>query len=262
MTKEKAPTGSNHVKSVLKAFEIMEELDSAGELGIGEISERLSMDKGTVHRIINTVKEAGYVIQNQDNKKYANSFKLLAMGNRVLERTGVQKTLRPFIKEIWDKTGETVNVGTVADGKIIYIDKIESKSPIKVGQKIGARVPIHCSALGKAILAFTPEPEKSNIIAGLDLESYTSHTITTKTQFQNNLSEITEKGYALDDEEYVEGLICIATPIINYHGIPIAAISISCPKYRFREDYHLGLYSTLIMEAAQTVSKQIGYLPD
>jgi IclR family KDG regulon transcriptional repressor len=262
LAKAKESTGSNHVKSVLKAFLVMDELDSAGELSIGEISERLSMDKGTVHRIVNTIKEAGYVIQNQDNKKYANSIKLLAMGNRVLERTGIQKIARPYMKNIWDKTGETVNVGMMVDGNIIYIDKIESKSPIKVGQGIGTKVPIHCTGMGKVILAFTPEPEKNNILNNLNLERYTPHTFVSKNEFEENINEIMNNGYAIDDEEYVVGLICIAAPIFNHYNIPIAAISISCPKYRFKEDHHKELFSTLIKEAAASISRQIGCSPD
>lgn len=250
----------NHVKSVLKAFSIMEELDQAGELSIGEISERLSMDKATVHRLINTAKDAGYINQNLGNKKYANSFKLLDMGNRVMERTGVKNVARPFLENLWEATGETINLGISVNRKIIYIDKIESSLTIKVGQDIGTTVPIYCSGLGKAILAFTPEEEQINMLDNVILNKHTHNTIISKDKLIEALRMVRDAGYSIDDEEYVVGLICVSAPIFNYHKVPIAAISISCPKYRFDESSHLQQFTTLVKDAALKISRQMGYI--
>ncbi len=155
---------SNSVKSVMKAFLIMEELDKSGELSIGELSERLLMDKATVHRLVTTIKDAGYVNQNQNSKKYSNSLKLLAMGNRVMDKTGIRHISRPYMEELAEKTGETINLGVRVENKIIYIDKLESSSTIKVGLGIGTSVPSYCSGLGKAILAFTSDEQKEEIL--------------------------------------------------------------------------------------------------
>lgn len=250
---------SGNVKSVIKAFLIMEELDKSGELGIGEISERLGMDKATVHRLINTVKEAGYVNQNQENKKYSNSLKLLAMGNRVMEKTGVKRIARPWIEELAEKTGETVNLGIRVDNKIIYVDKLESCSTIKVGLGIGVSVPSYCSGLGKAILAYTPEEELQHIISSIHFEKFTDRSITDRSLLMEELHRIRDRGYAVDDEEYVDSLICIAAPIFDYHGNPVAAISVSSPKYRYDADRHLDFYSGLVMDAAKKISSMLGY---
>lgn len=250
---------SNTVKSVMKAFMIMEELDKAGELGIGDLSERLSMDKGTVHRLVNTIKDAGFVFQSPDSKKYSNSLKLLAMGNRVVDKTGVRYISRPMVEELAEKTGETINVGIRVGNKIIYIDKLESSSTIKVGLGIGVSVPSYCSGLGKAMLAFTPEEELGDILDSISFEKYTSGSIAERAMILEELKKTRERGYSIDDEEYVIGLICIAAPIFDYHGNPVAAISVSSPKYRFDEKKHLLLYSSLVVDAARRISQQLGH---
>jgi len=251
---------SNNVKSVLKAYLIMEELDIAGELSLGDLSKRLSMDKATVHRIINTIKDAGYINQNRDNKKYYNSLKLLAMGNRAMEKTGVKHIARPYLEDLAEKTGETINLGVMVDSNVIYIDKIESNSSIKVSLGIGTSVPIYCSGLGKAGLAFLPEKELSNILKIITYEKFTENTIEDEDQFLKALNIVKEKGFSLDDEEFVIGLICFGAPIFDYHGYPIAAISVSCPKYRYEESKHFEMYSTLVKDSAKKISRQLGYI--
>ncbi len=243
----------------MKAFLIMEELDKSGELSIGDLSERLMMDKATVHRLINTIKDAGYVNQNLDNKKYSNSLKLLAMGNRVMEKTGVKHISRPFVEELAEKTGETINLGIRVGNKIIYVDKLESSSTIKVGLGIGTSVPSYCSGLGKAILAYTADRELQDILDGISFEQYTERSITEKTMIMKEFEIIRERGYSVDDEEYVIGLICIAAPIFDYHGNPVAAISVSSPKYRYEAGRHLAFYSGLVMDAARRISAKLGY---
>lgn len=250
---------SNNVKSVMKAFLIMEELDKAGELSIGDLSERLLMDKATIHRLINTIKDAGYVNQNLDNKKYSNSLKLLAMGNRVMEKTGVKHIARPFVEELAEKTGETINLGVRVGNKIIYIDKLESSSTIKVGLGIGTSVPSYCSGLGKAILSFTSNDELEDILDSISFEKFTERSIAEKDLLLEEFQRIRERGCSVDDEEYVIGLICIAAPIFDYHGNPVAAVSVSSPKYRFDASKHLSLYSGLVVEAAHQISAKLGY---
>lgn len=250
---------SNIVKSILKAFTIMEELDSAGELSLGDLSERLSMDKATVHRLISTIKYAGYVNQNQDNKKYSNSLKLLAMGNRVMEKTGLKHIARPFLEDLAEKTEETINLSIRVGSNVIYIDKIESSSTIKVGISIGTSVPGYCTGMGKAVLAYLPEEELNQIMKNVNYEKFTKHTAENLQDLKEKLYEIKNNGYSMDDEEYVDGLVSFGAPIFDYHGNPIAAISISSPKFRYEKNKHFEIYTRLVVETAYKISKQLGY---
>lgn len=249
----------NQVKSVQKAFLILEELDRAGELSIGELSLRLGMNKATVHRIVQTVKEAGFINQNRETKKYGNSFKLLAMGSRVMQKTGIKEIARPFVEELSKRTVETVNLGILVEGSIIYIYKIESRSTIKVGLGIGTSVPTYCSGLGKAILAHLPLEELETLLVDMRFIQFTDKTITDMNQFTEELKKTKERGFSIDDEEYVDGLICFGAPIFDYHGSPVAAISLSCPKYRYDESRHLSQYSGLLLSAAENISKELGH---
>ncbi|MBR0596719.1 IclR family transcriptional regulator [Sinanaerobacter chloroacetimidivorans] len=250
---------SNDVKSIRKAFLIMEELDMAGELSLGDLSERLSMDKATVHRLVTTMKNAGYINQNKENKKYSNSLKLLAMGNRVMEKTGLKHIARPYIEDLAEKSGETINLSVRVGSNVIYIDKIESNSTIKVGITVGTSVPGYCTGMGKAVLAFLPEDELKELMKPVSYEKFTRHTAENYEELQEKLQKVREDGYSMDDEEYVDGLISFGAPIFDYHGNPIGAISVSCPKYRFEESTHLTAYSRFVVETANKISKQLGY---
>lgn len=262
MSELKTDEKSNHVKSVAKAFMIMEELDRAGELSIGDLSERLLMDKATVHRLINTVKAAGFVNQNPQTKKYSNSLKLLAMGNHVMGKLGVKEIARPYMEELSTKTGETVNLGSIVDNRIIYIDKLESSSTIKVDLSVGVTVPSFCSAMGKAILAYMPEPELTEALNSIKFVKYSQHSITDKGALIDELGKIRQKGFAMDDEEYIEGLICFGAPILDFEGRPFAAISICCPKYRYDQERHFALYTGLVTDAGFNISAMMGYKAD
>ncbi|HWQ80319.1 MAG TPA: IclR family transcriptional regulator [Anaerovoracaceae bacterium] len=259
MTEHNTDDNSNQVKSVTKAFLIMEELDKSGELSIGDLSERLRMDKATVHRLVNTVKTSGFVIQNPDNKKYANSLKLLAMGNRVMGKLGVKRLARTYMEELSEKTGETVNLGSIVDNRIIYIDKLVSSSTIKVDLGVGVTVPIYCSGMGKAILAYTPDSELEGILKSISFERFTASTITNRARLMEEFAKIRRDGFAVDDEEYIEGLVCFGAPIFDFDGIPVAAISISCPKYRYDPGRHLMLYTGMVAQAGRDISKMMGY---
>ncbi len=250
---------SNNVKSILKAFSILEELNSKSEMSIAEISEKLQMDKATVHRLINTIKEAGYIIQNPDNKKYSNSFKLFAMGSRVMERTGIKQIARPYIERLAEETGETVNLGVRIGGCIAYIDKIESNSTIKVGIDIGTTIPDYCTGMGKAVLAFLPQDEKDKILQETTFKMYTKKTLKDTKSLEDELDRIRTLGYSCDNEEYVEGLISYGAPLMDFHGFPVGAISVSYPKYRYEKNNETLNFSEKVIITAAEISRQLGY---
>lgn len=251
----------SHVKSVIKAFLILEELDLGGELSLAELSSRLSMDKATVYRLLNTIKEAGYINRNEETKKYSNSLKLQAMGNRVEEQVSIKNIAKPYLDYLSDETNETVNLGIYKDGRVVYIDKVESRSKIKVDLGVGTSIPAYCSALGKAVLSQMNMIRVESIIDQIHFEKFTESTIDNKPDFKRELLKAREDGYAVDNEEYMEGLMCFASAILDFHGNPIAAISLALPCYRYDEIRDLKKYSDAVMKIAGKISAQIGYSP-
>lgn len=249
----------NRVRSIEKALSILEVLNQDQELSLGEISEKLNMDKGTTHRLIGTLKHSGYVDQNPINRKYTNSFKLFEMGNNVVDKKGLRKAAEPFIEEAALLAGETINLGIIFENHIIYIDKIESHETIKVGLNIGKRIPIYCTGLGKVMLAFTEPKVVNRILKDVVFETFTSKTVKSRQELDDQFSEIQKSGYCMDDEEYVEGLICIAAPIFDHSGEPVAAMSISVPKYRYTEAIKNKDFTAIAIATAYKISKKLGY---
>ncbi|GHU62744.1 IclR family transcriptional regulator [Clostridia bacterium] len=254
---------NNHVKSVQKAFAIIDVLSEAGEMSIGELSRRLMLDKATVHRLINTIKAAGYIIQNEETKKYSNSLKLFAIGQKLVDKMALREIARPFMKELLEITGETVSLGVGAGASVIYIDRMQSPAAIKVGVTIGSTVPQYCSGMGKAILAFTHKETQEDILSEFHMaERFTPNTLTEVGALRDCLQEVYEKGYAIDDEEYVIGLVCIGAPIFNYDGEPIAAISVSCLTLHHEKDEPEHRYANIVKRMAGNISMKLGYSGD
>ena len=257
---EKMAERSNEVKSIVKALGILELLDKESELGIGEISERLDLDKSTVHRLVSTLKNAGYIIQNASNKKYSNSFKLFEMGNSVVEKLGLRRIAQPYLEQISRITNETTNIAIIYDAHVIYIDRIESPATIKVDLRIGKRLPIYCTGLGKVMLAYMPQQKVEEILENVKFVKYTKSTVENIEKLYVQIKKIREQGYCIDDEEYFEGLKCVAAPIINYKGDVIAAISIAVPKYRFDEVEKNIDFGSILKVTAYNLSKEFGYI--
>lgn len=251
---------SNQVKSIVKALGILELLDKENELGIGEISERLGLDKSTVHRLVSTLKQEGYIIQNANSKKYSNSFKLFEMGNNVVEKLGLRKIAQPYLEQISRITNETTNIAIIYDNNIMYIDRIESPATIKVDLRIGKRLPVYCTGLGKVMLAYMPKQKLEEILKNVKFIKYTKNTVENIQKLYEQLEKIREQGYCIDEEEYVEGLICVSAPIMNYRGDIIAAISIAVPKYRFDEGEKNTGFTNILKETAYNLSKEFGYI--
>ncbi|WP_304508020.1 IclR family transcriptional regulator [Anaerotignum sp.] len=248
----------NCVKSILKAFQIIEAIDRFGELSIGQLSQTLSMDKATVHRLINTIKEAGYIVQNPYTRKYSNSVKLFTIGNHIIERTGVKEIARPYIEAVAKETKETINLSMHSGNDIVYVDKIESDSPIKVGIKVGTALPMYCTGMGKAILAFLPEDTLNEIIKHTNFKKRTAKTVAGKEALLDQLKLVRKNGYAKDGEEYVDGLISFAAPIFDYRNSPVAALSISMPKLRYNEGEQRQYFVSLVKKTAAALSKELG----
>lgn len=250
----------NQVKSVMKAFALIEALNEGGPLSIGELSQQLSMDKATVHRLVNTIKTAGYMTQNMETKKYSNSIKLFEIGQNVITKIGLLDIARPFMDQLAVSSGESVNLGIFRDNKIIYIDKKEGKSAIRVSTKIGTSIPLHCTGMGKAVLAHIKGKQLEDILNTTEYKKYAINSPRDRETVLQSLKKCLEQGYSQDDEEYMDDIISFGAPVFNYKGDPIAAISISCPKARYKEQGQGELFPLLVKNAAELISKKIGYI--
>ena len=253
-------TNPNYPIKVLdKTFSILDILlhyDSS--MHITEISEKLGLYPSTTHRILDTLKHWGYVEQDPKSQKYRLGLKLLELGMAKLHQMDLVKEATPYLKELVNQCNETVHLGVLEEGEVLYLAKEESSQTIRMISYVGKRAPLHCTALGKALLAYLSKEERKKILGEEVLPRLTGNTITDKGELEKELSRVREQGFALDREENEKDVRCIAAPIWDYQGKVIAAISISSPIFRTDKKEQNNLKEALI-ETSEKISKRLGY---
>jgi DNA-binding IclR family transcriptional regulator len=228
------------------------------EIGISDLAKRLGLAKSTVHRLASTLLEQGVLEQNRDGK-YHLGLALFELGTLVRRKMDFTTEARPFLRALMEKTGETVHLAILDHGSILYIITHESKQALRMGSKVGTRVPVHSTAVGKALLAFQPEEEVERLIA-LGLPASAPNTIVDGKALRRELALIRVRNYALDDEESEVGLRSIAAPIRTDSGAVVAAISIAGPVHRMARKALLG-WSRELSDAADAISQRLGWQP-
>jgi len=247
------------IKSIEKALDLLELLsDNKKEMSITEIGKELHMGFSTVYRILTTLKCHGYVIQSQQTSKYILGIKLFVLGCKVQSAVNLVKTVTPFLQKLSQNTNETINFAILEGREVICLTKIESPEVLRTDIKIGARLPAHCTALGKVLLAFLSEQEFMMLYNNDNekLFALTSNSISSVEELKRCLKKVRRQGYAVDKEEYKIGINCLGIPIISDEGKAIAGISVTGPASRFDLSEMEKLKSTLI-SLSKDISNQL-----
>lgn len=248
----------NPVQSAERIFQVLEMLAENGEMGLMEISERLSLHKSTVHRLLMSLIYMGYARQDEATQKYMLSYKIVNMAGRVLERTDVLQIAKPYLERLSDISGEAVHLVRREGNQILYIYKIEAKvGTIRMVSHVGMVHPMYCSGVGKAIMATLPENEVRRIWGGSVIEKKTDKTITDLDEMLRALEKIRKRGYALDDEENEVGVRCIAASLRGYGREVKYAFSISGPVSRMTGERVASLAAD-VKKVQQELSRELG----
>jgi DNA-binding IclR family transcriptional regulator len=227
------------------------------EIGISDLAKRLGLAKSTVHRLASTLLDQGLLEQNTGDGKYRLGLALFELGTLVRRKMDFTMEARPFLRTLMEKTGETVHLAILDHDSVLYIITHESKQALRMGSKVGTRVPVHCTAVGKALLAFQPEAEIARILVR-GLPASTPSTIVDSKELQRELASVRARNYAIDDEESEVGLRSIAAAIRGDSGSVIAAISIAGPVHRMSSKTLLG-WARELVGAADAVSQRLGW---
>lgn len=247
------------IKSLDRALDILELIvDRENGMGVTEISRELEIHKSTVYRLLDTLKFRGFLEKNEDNHKYIAGIKLFELSSKVLNDIDSRVRVRPYLEELMQKTEETIHLGILDAGEVIYLDKVESTATIRMYSQVGKRVPAHSTSLGKAIMAHLSEERVKEILKEKGMEKNTKNTITEVDKFLDHLEKVRNQGYAVDDEEQEEDIRCIAGPIFNHQGNVVAAFSISAPMTRMTEP-RMNELAELVVEYSQKMSRSLGY---
>lgn len=247
----------NLVKSVNRSFDIISLLsNSETHLGVTEISERLTLPKSTVSRLLSTLYYRKIVQKDEETKKYYLGLKLFELGSKIFNELDLRKIVKPFLEDLSREINETVHLVVEDNGEVLYIEKIESNHGLRQYSQIGKRGPLYCTGVGKAFLSTKNNDEIDNILKDIKLLPYTDKTITDVEVLKKEIKKIKKNGYAVDDEEINEGVKCIAAPIFNYTGSSIGAISVSGPTFRMD---NVKEKASKIVNTAKKISQQLGY---
>ena len=218
-------------------MKLLETLASVPEAGVTELSSNAGMHKSTTYRFLSSLCKLGYVRKNETTDRYGATLKLFALGTASAQHVELWREARPPLEQLAHETHETVHLAALEDGKLVYLHKIESTRNLRVSMmsRVGNSAPLHCTGLGKCLLAFSPPEVTERIVDGLPLERYTDYTLTSPTSLRRELKEIVARGYAVDNEEHERGVRCIAAPITGPGGVLLASTSISVPSVRLPE---------------------------
>lgn len=246
------------IQTIDKALDLLELLAEHGSLNLLELTDLLDQPKSSTYRIILTLEHRAFISRSDDNGKYCLGYKQLMLTRGLLERNTLRTSAMHEMKKLSERYGDTINLGVLVDGEVLYVDIIESTQPLRMTDTVGSRSPFHATAMGKAMTAYLPEDEVKELIARHGLPAMTKHTLISTESILAELIQVREQGFSMDDQEIVEGARCMAAPIFNMYGTVEGAVSLSGAMHRFAPDVVPEMAES-IKAAAHQISLKLGY---
>jgi DNA-binding IclR family transcriptional regulator len=246
------------IQSVDRAARILRALAAgSGRLGVSELSDRLGLAKGTVHGLLRTLHDHGLVEQDPDSDKYQLGPQLLQLSNRYLDLNELRARSLAWSELLATRTDEAVRVGVPHGNGVLVVHHVFRPDASLQILEVGAVLPMHATALGKAVLAYLAEPERKDVLdAGLT--KLTGRTVSTLAALQRELDTVRERRYAVEREEAVLGEVGIAAPIFDRNGAVIGGIGVAGPAERLNGRAQENKVATAVGEAARAISRDLG----
>jgi IclR family acetate operon transcriptional repressor len=254
-----APVHTGDVPALRKGLAVLELLASGGPLTLAEIQRRGALNKTMTFRLIRVLRETGYVRHDLESHRYSLALKLLDLGAAAAARLDIVRVGQSLLDQLRGEFGETINLGVMDERHVVYVAMAESSRPgLRMASRVGGHGCLHSTSIGKAILAFLPEPDREALLANLAWTAVTPKTITSLYDLRDELERTRLRGYATDNEENEIGARCVGVPILDGADLPLAAISVSGPMARIDDDA-LGAMSERLWEASREISSRLGY---
>jgi IclR family acetate operon transcriptional repressor len=229
-----------------------------GPITLAEAARRTGLHRSTAHHLLRTLVSLNYLRQDPGSRRYELAARPFQLAGRTPSPEQLGRIGQPFLAELTRRSGEGSSLAVYRDGAVTIVAKREHDGPVRVVQDVGAERPIHCTAVGKAIVAWLPEPELAALLGRLRLTRYTRKTITSRPEFEAELRRIRAAGHAVDDGEHIEDIRCIAVPVFGHAGQVLASMCVVGPKSRLTRQKLRELRGPLF-ELARALSEQLGW---
>jgi DNA-binding IclR family transcriptional regulator len=226
-------------------------------MGVTQLAQEIGVDKSTISRLLSTLKYHDFVQVDRSTQKYRLGFRILHLGEAIKENINVIGIARPIIAELCKNLNEGVHLCAFNNNSVYVVDQVKSKKVYNLSATVGMIEPIHCSSVGKCILAFKRPQTIDALLENYEFTKYTEKTITNKEDLLKELEKIRQQGYAIDDEEMSIGVRCIAAPIYNYRGSVQYSIGVSGQSTNISVS-NIGSYINKIVEVAKQISMEMG----
>lgn len=259
-TRDREATGGQ-VQSLARAISILKTLAQADEgMTLTDVAVTVGLPPSTTHRLLTTLQHDRMVRFDQSQTLWQVGVEAFVIGNAFIRTRDLVVMARPIMRRLMEETGETVKLAVQDGGEVIYLAQVESRETMRAFRAPGTRVPMHCSGVGKALLAHQSEEQVNRVLQSRGLSRVTGKTLATPARLRAALADIRHQGYAIDDEEHAVGLRCIAAAICDENGEAMAAISVSGPSARISDEKIPGL-AGLVTRAARAVAGELGSRP-
>ncbi|MEM6306734.1 MAG: IclR family transcriptional regulator [Pseudomonadota bacterium] len=232
-----APKSSDHIPTNLRLLMLLEAVvNNGGTVKPAQIGKVLGLPKPTIHRLLKTAEDAGFLRRDMDGRSYGPGVRLRRLATHTLSASHIQRTRSAILRNLSQTVGETCNLAAPADDGMIYLDRHETAWPLRIQLPTGSTVPFHCTASGKLYLASLPSVHVDHAVGINGLKKYTTATFTDITLLKSELSKIYRQGYATDNEEFMIGMVALGVPIKDLNGRLLSTISIHAPIQRMTLD--------------------------
>ncbi|THD83449.1 IclR family transcriptional regulator [Aliigemmobacter aestuarii] len=225
-------TDQNTVQSLDRALSLLERLAASSGMTLSELATDTDESVATVYRALVTLQTHGMVEAEEPGQVWHVGAGAFRVGSAFLRRTKIVERARHPMDRLMRETGETANLGVESGDQVLFVSQVETHQAIRAFFPPGTMGPMHVSGIGKALLAWYPPEKVAGIVARRGLERFTSLSITSETALARDLARTRDRGFAIDDQERTEGMRCVAAPIFNAHGEPVAGLSVSGPAFR------------------------------
>lgn len=249
---------TGQVQSLSRALNILNTLaESDGGFSLSDLALTVGLAPSTTHRLLTTLQNERYVVFDAERRVWNVGVQAFQTGNAFLKTRDLVSLARPLMRRLMETSGETVNLGISDHGEVIYLAQVECLKLMRAITHPGGRVPMHCSGIGKALLAWISEREVNAILHGRGLQRITSTTIDTPAKLREDLEKIRIRGFSFDDEENGVGLRCVASVIFDENGQPLAGISLSGPTARIKDE-RIQILGANVVETAVRITRAMG----